>query len=473
MSALLKSNDLPLYDSNITFQSIFFYLWRNKSENMKLTNLLIATAAIALSACSNKSVNTGSIETKNCAADSSVHYTVYTPQADGKLPIIIFFDPHSQGYLPVKAYADLAEKYKYILLGSNDLRNGLSATETEKIVRSLISEARTQYPINEKRIYLSGFSGGAKVAMMYGVNMPEIHGVAACGGSIMPNTRPDSTFCYVSLVGNCDFNYLDMQQTLASFDKMNMPFTSVIFNGKHEWPDATTYETVFRAFDINAMHFGLTPTNVDWLKQVYNAMSDSVARYMSQGQFIKASEMLARIESWYGDTSKDIRLSTYARNLNENPMFANQVKKFQDMAIKEIRLRGQFIGSVENRDLDWWKTEVENFRKSIASADEQVSITSRRLMAYLSMITFSLANNDILNNDAEKAYKKLKIYELVDPENPGVYLMFARYYLMINDRTSMTEAYNKAIAMGFSDFAQYESDPAWRTLFAQPELFRR
>lgn len=432
-------------------------------------------AGVLLAACSNKSINSGKIETKSCVADTSVHYTIYIPQiADGdKLPIIIFFDPHCQGYLPVNNYADLAEQYRYILLGSNDLRNGLSAAQTEKIVRTLISEVRTEYPINDKRIYLSGFSGGAKIAAMYGFNIPEIHGVAACGGSVLPNTKLDSTFCYVSLVGNCDFNYLDMQQTLATLDNMNQPFTSVIFDGKHEWPSAKIYETVFRAFDINAMHFGLMPTNVDWLKQVYNEMSDAVARYMSEGQFTKASEILMRIESWYGNIDGDIRLSTYAKNLNENPAFASQVKKIQELSIKEIRLRGQFISSVENRDLDWWKTEVENFRRSIANPDQQVSITSKRLMAYLSMMTYSLANNDIISNDAEKAYKKLKIYELVDPENPGVYLMFARYYLMINDRTSMTEAYNKAIAMGFTDFAQYESDPAWRTLFAQPELFHR
>lgn len=442
---------------------------------MKITNFLIAASAVLIQACSTTPDTTGKMETKTCAADTSIQYSVYAPQAkEGeKLPVIIFFDPHSQGYLPVEAYAKLADKYGYILFGSNNLRNGMTAGQTEKIVKGMLEEVLTQYPVDTKRVYMSGFSGGAKIAMMYGLNMPEVHGVAACGGTVVPNVRPDSTFCYVSLVGNCDFNYLDMQQTLAAFSNMKLPFTSVIFDGKHEWPTAETYETVFQAFDINAMHFGLKKTDVDWLKSVYNAMSDSVASYLSDSRFVKASEMLMRIEDWYGSIDKDIRLSSYSRSLSESPVFASQVNKIQELSLKEIRLRGQFIGSVDNRDLDWWKAEVENFKKSIASKDEQVSITSKRLMAYLSMVSYSLANNDILNNDAEKAYKKLKIYELVDSENPGVYLMFARYYLMINDRDAMTDAYNKALSMGFNDFAQYESDPAWRTLFAQPELVRK
>ncbi|MBO7594092.1 MAG: hypothetical protein J6T12_03920 [Salinivirgaceae bacterium] len=443
---------------------------------MRIRTILIVASAVLFQACGNtdKTGVSGTMETKSCAADTSIHYTVYTPQTnDGKMPAIIFFDPHSQGYLPVEAYAKLADKYGYVLFGSNDLRNGMTAGETEKIVRGMVGEVLSQGLVDTKRVYLSGFSGGAKIAMLYGLNMPEIHGVAACGGSVNPTARPDSTFCYVSLVGNCDFNYHDMQQSLALFSNMQLPFTSVVFDGKHEWPSAATYETVFQAFDINAMHFGLKPTDVKWLKTVYAAMSDSVSAYLSEGRFIKASEMLLRIEGWYGSLDKDIRLSSYMSNLSESPVFASQLKKMQEMSLKEIHLRGQFIGSIENRDLDWWKNEVENFEKSIASKDEQVSVASKRLMAYLSMVTYSLANSDILNNNAEKAYKKLKIYELVDPENPGVYLMFARYYLMINDRASMVESYNKAISMGFNDFAQYESDPAWRTLFAQPELVRK
>ena len=151
-------------------------------------------------------------------------------------------------------------------------------------------------------------------------------------------------------------------------------------------------------------------------------------------------------------------------------MYHNQLAKIKDLAEKEVSLRSQFIGSIENRDLDWWVNEIENFKKSIASKDEYVSLTSHRLMAYLSMVSFSLINSDILNNQQEKALKKLKIYEMVDPDNYDVYLMYARYYLLIGDRQKMVESYRTAVAKGFDEVENYTSTSSWKLLFSQPEI---
>lgn len=435
--------------------------------------MLLASAFI-ISSCNNGAKTepfTANIEKCACAADTTIHYSAYVPQADGqKLPVIIFFDPHAQGQIPVKEYAQLASEYKYMLIGSNDLHNGQSATETSKIVLGLIDEAVSQRNADANSIYLCGFSGGAKVAMMYGLSLPEIKGVVACGGSIVPNVKNDSTFCFVGMVGNKDFNYLDMQQTLAQFSKLKVPFTSVVFDGKHEWPSANDFSNAFIALDVNAMHTGAKPANVDWLKSVYNTMSDSANNFMAKGDYAKASEYIGRIQGWFGSVDKDIRLSAFLSNLNSNYVYQNYLNKIQNLAVKEVTLRGQFINSVETRDLDWWKNEIENFKKSIASNDEQVSLTSQRLMAYLSMMSFSLASNEISSNNAESAYKRLQIYEMVDPDNTDVYLMYARYYLMINDREQMVESYKKAVEKGFADYDQYASDPSWKMLFAQPEI---
>lgn len=443
-------------------------------NNNKIGTFIAIAAMTVFASCVNSQKTdsfTANIEKHSCVADTSIHYSAYMPKTDGqKLPAIIFFDPHAQGQLPVSQYAQLASEYGYLLMGSNDLHNGQSATQTNKIVLGLIEEAIMQRNADKSRIYLCGFSGGAKVAMMYGMSLPEVNGVVACGGSISPNVRRDSTFCFVGMVGNKDFNYLDMQQTLAQFSKMNIPFTSVIFDGKHEWPNANEFNNAFIALEINAMRTGTKPANVDWLKSTYSTMSDSVNNCMASGNYAKASEYIGRIQGWYGSVNNDIRLSAFLSNLSSNYVYQNYLTKIQNLAVKEVSLRGQFINSVETRDFEWWKNEIENFNKSIASNDEQVSLTSQRLMAYLSMMSFSLASNEISNNNAESAYKRIQIYELVDPDNTDVYLLYARYYLMINDREKMVESYKMAVEKGFTDNAQYASDPSWKMLFAQPEI---
>ena len=444
---------------------------------MRIANRIIAFAILlsttVLLSCSNGSGDSfkANIESRSCVADTSIHYSVYVPQSGSKmLPAIIFFDPHAQGEKPVEAYARLAAKYGYLLIGSTDMHNGQSASETEKIVLALINEVENQYHSDANRIYLSGFSGGAKVAMMYGINIPEIKGVIACGGSILPALKPDSTFCFVGMVGNKDFNYLDMQQTLAAFNKMQIPFTSLTFDGKHEWPSADDFDNAFKALEVNAMRTSCKPVDEAWLKSVYKELSDSANNRMALGEYVKASELIGRIQGWFGPVDKDIRLSTFLNNLSQNPMYHNQLVKIRDLAEKEVSLRSQFISSVENRDLDWWVSEIENFKKSIANKDEYVSLTSHRLMAYLSMVSYMLVNSDILNNQPEKALKKLKIYEMVDPDNTDVYLMYARYYLMVGDREKMVESYRTAVGKGFDEVQNYSSTSTWKLLFAQPEI---
>lgn len=435
---------------------------------------VIVLITIMLSACNNGGENSkfsANVETRCCAADTSIRYSFYAPKCKGKkLPAIIFFDPHAQGSVPVKKYAQLASEYKYILIGSNNLHNGQSASQTEKIVLELINEATNQCDADENRIYLCGFSGGGKVATMYGVNIPEIKGVIACGGSITPNIKPDSTFCFVGMVGNKDFNYLDMQQTAAQFSKMNISYTLLTFDGKHDWPDSEYFKDAFDALEINAMRTGFKPTDVDWLKTVYNKLKDSANICMATGEYVKCSELIGRIQGWFGSIDNDMRLSAFMSNLSNNQMYINDLNKITGLAMKEVELRSQFIGSVESRDTDWWKNEIDNFHKSIASKDELVSLTTQRLMAYLSMMAFSLANNDILSGNKEGALKKLQIYEMVDPDLADVDLMFARYYLMTGEREKMVESFKKAITKGIDRVDQYASDPTWRQLYSQPEI---
>src|ERR1051326_8768484 len=55
--------------------------------------------------------------------DSTQSYALYLPTSyntEKKYPAIYFFDPHAGGHIPIDKYKDLAEKYDFILIGSNN-----------------------------------------------------------------------------------------------------------------------------------------------------------------------------------------------------------------------------------------------------------------------------------------------------------------------------------------------------------------
>src|SRR5580704_3827412 len=62
-----------------------------------------------------------------CAKDATQSYALYLPSnytPDRAWPVIYAFDPGGRGQNPVTRYQDAAEKYGYIVAGSNNSRNG-------------------------------------------------------------------------------------------------------------------------------------------------------------------------------------------------------------------------------------------------------------------------------------------------------------------------------------------------------------
>jgi hypothetical protein len=59
--------------------------------------------------------------------DSSQSYALYLPSnytPNRKWPVLYAFDPGARGRVPVERFKEAAEKYGWIVLGSNNSRNG-------------------------------------------------------------------------------------------------------------------------------------------------------------------------------------------------------------------------------------------------------------------------------------------------------------------------------------------------------------
>ena len=67
------------------------------------------------------------IDRVTCAADPSQSYALFVPAEytpSRSWPVIFAFDPGGRGRVPVERYQAAAERYGYIVVGSNNSRNG-------------------------------------------------------------------------------------------------------------------------------------------------------------------------------------------------------------------------------------------------------------------------------------------------------------------------------------------------------------
>ena len=143
-------------------------------------------------------------------------YALYLPEnykAGEIAPILIVFAPDGVGKHGVAPFKIVADERGMIIVSSNDCRNG-PYEENLGFAQRLFYHIFSQYVIDPNQIFLSGFSGGSRLASAIASLSGNIAGVVACGASFSENLgyRPksDDGFVWLGIVGDRDFNYQEM-----------------------------------------------------------------------------------------------------------------------------------------------------------------------------------------------------------------------------------------------------------------------
>src|SRR5580704_15271430 len=101
-----------------------------------------------------------------CSAHAEQSYALYLPSyytSGRRWPIVFVFDPLARGGVPVELMKDAAERYGYIVAGSNNSQNGPWKVEIEA-AQAMLHDTHARLAIDDKRIYFAGLSGGARLA---------------------------------------------------------------------------------------------------------------------------------------------------------------------------------------------------------------------------------------------------------------------------------------------------------------------
>jgi poly(3-hydroxybutyrate) depolymerase len=149
------------------------------------------------------------IDEVQCAADASQRYSLYLPSNFTPLrrwPVILAYDAGGRGRRAVERYKEAAEKYGYIVAGSNNSRNGpweISLTAA----KAMTGDVDKRFPIDPKRVYTAGMSGGARVAMKLALDSDLIAGVFASSAAFPDEPRESVRFPIFGSAGTNDFNH--------------------------------------------------------------------------------------------------------------------------------------------------------------------------------------------------------------------------------------------------------------------------
>jgi predicted esterase len=210
------------------------------------------------------------IDRVTCAADASQSYalfvpTTYTPSRTW--PVIFAFDPGARGRVPVERYRAAAERYGYIVVGSNNSRNG--STDIPHILETMTNDVASRIAVDPARVYLAGMSGGARVALGIALASKSIAGVIASSAGY-PDSRVRKTlpFPVFATAGTEDFNHLEMRRLDR---ELTTPHRLAIFNGGHVWLSSELALEAVEWMELQAMKGGLKPRDNDEIERLLAA----------------------------------------------------------------------------------------------------------------------------------------------------------------------------------------------------------
>ena len=189
--------------------------------NKILTTLLLFITSIIFSQNHFKKGSIiDSIPVKNTKTET---FALYLPSSFNhqELSSIVFvYDPSAKGKSGIKPFIKASEKYGFIIVCSNNSKNG-SNDKNFSISNNLFSHVFSFFKIKESEMYLSGFSGGSRLASSIASITNQFTGVIACGAgfSSVPEYRPSSQkYYYVGICGNRDMNYSCLLYTSDAAD---------------------------------------------------------------------------------------------------------------------------------------------------------------------------------------------------------------------------------------------------------------
>jgi poly(3-hydroxybutyrate) depolymerase len=405
-----------------------------------------------------------------CKHDTSQSYALYLPSGyspDKAYPVVFAFDPHGTGKLPVSNYQELAEKYKFILAGSNNSKNGVAWDDVQKIANTFFADVQVRCNADPQRIYLLGFSGGARIANGLTISNGSITGAICCGAaapaSAIPNPR--SNYFFMAITGNADFNYTEIRK----YDKVDLAGHPVkhallVFEGKHEWPPLPTMDEAFLWMELNEMRKNHSYKNDSLVSKAILTASTQLDTYMKKKQVQEAYECCRKTINFYdGLTDLSLFFDTYQK-LQSNAEIDKTLKKEEAEWEQEEVLKNKYREAVQTNDYNWWQKDIQAVNAKIRNGPKNEALIYKRVLGYLSLMMYIQTTEFIKQSNISAAVHFDKLYLLVDPTNSEAHYLAAELSAIQGNAEEAITYLKSAVKNGYGDKPRLQDDKAFKNI---------
>lgn len=239
----------------------------------------------------------------SCLRRPELSYAVYLPPNYSPMhawPLVVDSDPGARGEVPLELQKDAAERYGYVLVGSNDSRNGpwkpiFDATN------AMLIDVQERVAIDPHRVYFAGFSGGARASSQIAAQCKCAAGVLLSGAGFPAGLAPNvvAPFPVFSAVGTFDFNYSEVIPLQDELTKSGYRRWLRVFSGTHDWAPEQVMDEALAWFRIQEMKSRREPRDPVFINEQFSKAQTRAESLERSGDLLMAWREYGQIAAAY------------------------------------------------------------------------------------------------------------------------------------------------------------------------------
>jgi predicted esterase len=420
-----------------------------------------------------------------CSANSQQSYALYLPShfsPNKRWPIIYAFDPLARGQVAVETIQAAAERYGYIVVGSNNSRNGRPAVSTEA-AKAIWQDAQERFPVDERRRYLAGMSGGSRLVTSMALQCNGcVAGVIANAAGFPVGRKPSSAlpFAYFATVGNADFNFAEFLELRRELEESKSQYRIRVFEGQHGWAPPEVWLEALDWMDMEAMRANSLDRDPARIQQSYEAATQRASQLLSGGDVLgalrdyqfsvrefKGMTDVTAAEKMVTDLSRDKRVKSAEKE--ESSAVADQLRL---MSGPSTQMDALAEGNMSPDEFMVLRGDMGNLQRQISSSygkGDAQDLVQRRALSGLVIQAFEAGQSSM---DQKKYDVALHFFDLVvagsHNQGWGHYHRARAYAAMADKKHSLAEL-KSASEAGFQDPSALAA-PEFTSVQQEPEF---
>jgi len=455
-----------------------------------LFSAMVVIASAQPGSPSNEIARGQIIEKLTCADKPDQSYALYLPanyDPARKWPVLYAFDPGARGKLPVERYQEAAERFGWIVVGSNNSRNASWQSSIDSW-NAITHDTHQRFSIDDARLYVAGLSGGARTAVGIAVACENcVTGVIASAAGFPPSVTPSASihFAIFTTSGINDFNFPEVKTLEAQLTKLGIPNQMAVFDGGHEWLPVSVAVEAVGWMELFAMQSGKLQPDTDKINAIWKARYDAAQALESSGKLYDAYLIYAAM----GKTFKGLREINDVQakaNLLESKAEVREAIKDEQQQFKKQRDFDNQIGGLIYADGRARSKEISQAATD-NTANELLDPRARLHQLFLDLRKQAKAETDSGNRrvarrvldgqyiglieratpllregkQLDEAARLFTLASEVNPDRSGTFYYLAWAYAAKGEKKKALQSIKTAIEKGFTDIAAIDSNQAF------------